>query len=136
MKWWNCGENYAACTKMKKAGDGRRNSQPLSAHRATPVLGVDSGAAVSVIPSNVCVDHPGRSDRDAVFSDGGEVIRDLGRREMWVCSRNATLSVFDMCSNGHPVVFNGASTARNSEKVYFKLNNHGRIVLCHQEQEK
>ena len=112
-------------------------------------FGIDSGAAVSIIPDDVCQGHPLAQDTasgKAYYSAGGHPIYDEGRRELWVQVGDAVrgmrprvgkvkkclLSVYDLCSHGHRVVFDigvdgvdrsYAEHKDTKEKLHFELKN-------------
>ncbi len=118
----------------------------LDSHRERVTLGIDSGAAVTIVPRGVCTDYPLQPNERSRVHGGyraanGQMIYDEGTRVLYFKDNGHTrairarvgdvskglVSVAEMVECGHRVVFDAdASYAVHKEtgkKTYFKKRN-------------
>ena len=142
-KCWTCGQEghrAAQCPKKKDVGSLEEEPEPAGEfsglflcaldsttrrpNRAPEKIsfGIDSGAAVTMLPEDACTDYPLQKTEgfgNAYAAAGGHRIYDQGSRTIYADVhgalrglrprvgkvKKALIAVYDMCKAGHRVVF-------------------------------
>ena len=97
-------------------------------------IGIDSGAAASVLPTSVAADYPVKADGSNTRTDttaNGGIVKDEGDNQVMLnvsgavqCARMRSvqvrkplMSVYDMCKSGHRVTFEFDDTGRDCSVI-------------------